>query len=199
MATTAATAASGPSWTDIVTAIGTVLAGLALPLAFIQLGSLRQDRLRAQVSKVGAWVGTVRQMDENTSFWTIPVLIRNGSELPVRVNALDLAVRPWGYERVLAAPEGTTEANYYAEKRFGDSEGIYLAPGTVAPGETWSRECEYQPEAVLDHPQRPMASVSRVVITDAAGHQWEVRSGRAGPARRVRRGRRWWWKRRGRL
>lgn len=33
----AATAASGPSWTDIVTAIGTVLAGWALPLAFIQL------------------------------------------------------------------------------------------------------------------------------------------------------------------
>jgi hypothetical protein len=36
-----------------ITAVGTVLAGLALPLAFFQLGALRQDRLRAQVSKVG--------------------------------------------------------------------------------------------------------------------------------------------------
>jgi hypothetical protein len=47
-----------------ITAIGTVLAGLALPLAFIQLGGLRQDRLRGQVSKVGAWTGTPEQMDE---------------------------------------------------------------------------------------------------------------------------------------
>jgi hypothetical protein len=34
-------------WWVAITAIGTVLAGLALPLAFIQLGALRQDRLRA--------------------------------------------------------------------------------------------------------------------------------------------------------
>jgi hypothetical protein len=54
----AATAASGPSWTDIVTAIGTVLAGLALPLAFIQLGALRQ-------------VGTVEQQNKETGLWAI--------------------------------------------------------------------------------------------------------------------------------
>lgn len=75
-----------------VTAVGTVLADLALPLALIQLGALRQDRLRAQVSKVGAWIGTVEQMDEKTGSWTIPVLIRNGSELPVRVDSVDVAV-----------------------------------------------------------------------------------------------------------
>lgn len=44
-------------WWVAITAIGTVLAGLALPLAFIQLGALRQDRLRGQISKVGVWVG----------------------------------------------------------------------------------------------------------------------------------------------
>jgi hypothetical protein len=47
-----------------VTAIGTVLAGLALPLAFVRLGALRQDRLRAQVSKVGAWTGAPEKMDK---------------------------------------------------------------------------------------------------------------------------------------
>lgn len=73
--------ASAPSWTDIVTAIGTVLAGLALPLAFIQLGALRQDRLRAQVSKAGAWTGMPEQTGEEPGLWTIPVLIRNGSDL----------------------------------------------------------------------------------------------------------------------
>jgi len=76
-----------------VTAVGTVLADLTLPLALIQLGALRQDRLRAQVSKVGAWIGTVEQMDEKTGSWTIPVLIRNGSELPVRVDSVDVAAR----------------------------------------------------------------------------------------------------------
>jgi hypothetical protein len=34
-------------WTDWATAIGALLGGLALPLAFVQLGALRQDRLRA--------------------------------------------------------------------------------------------------------------------------------------------------------
>jgi hypothetical protein len=66
--------------------------------------------------------------------WKIPVLVRNGSELPVRVNSVDLVIRPWGYNRVLAAPEGTTEVDYYTDKRFGDSARTYLAPGTVAPG-----------------------------------------------------------------
>jgi hypothetical protein len=42
------------------------------------------------VSKVGAWTGAPEQMGEELSSWTIPVLIRNGSELPVRVNAVDL-------------------------------------------------------------------------------------------------------------
>ena len=41
-----------PEW---LTAFGTLAAGLALPLAFIQLGSLRRDRLRGQVDKVAAW------------------------------------------------------------------------------------------------------------------------------------------------
>jgi hypothetical protein len=186
------------SWAA-VTAIGTVLAGLALPLAFIQLGGLRQDRLRGQVSKVGAWTGTPEQMDEKQGLWSIPVLIRNGSELPVRVDAAHLAIRQWGYQRVLAAPEGTTEVACYMDKRFGSSDQTGFVPGTIASGDTWSADCACSPEAVFDRPQPPMASVTRVVITDAAGYQWEMRSCKAGPARRVQGWRRWWWKRRGNL
>jgi hypothetical protein len=180
-----------------VAAIGAVLGGLALPLAFIQLGTLRQDRLRGQVSKVGAWTGTAEVLGGEQGLWTIPVLIRNGSELPVLVDALDLAVRSWGYERVLAALEGTTEVDYYMAKRFGSSEPMSIAPGTIAPGETWSMDCAYTPEPAFDRPQPPRASSTRIVITDAAGYQWENRTGKAGPARRVRRWRRWWWKRHG--
>jgi hypothetical protein len=125
--------------------------------------------------------------------WTITVLIRNGSELPVWVDSVDVTVRPWGYERVLGMPEGTAEVDYYAAKRFGDSHEAHLAPGTVAPAETRSVEYSYQPEAAVDRPEPPKVSVTRAVIADAAGYQWELRSGKVGPARRVQRWRRWWW------
>jgi hypothetical protein len=63
---------------------------------------------RRSVSKAGAWAGTVEQIEGGdrgeTASWTISVLIRNVSELPVRVNTVDLDVRPWGYDRVLAVP-----------------------------------------------------------------------------------------------
>lgn len=140
-----------------------------------------------------------RADDEESGLWTIPVLIRNGSDLLVRVDVVDLAIRPWGYERVLAAPEGTSEVDYYMQKRFGSSDWTGFVPGTIAPGDTWSMDCPYQPETVFDRPQPPKASITRVVVTDAAGNQWEMRSGRAGPARRVGQWRQWWWKRRGAL
>jgi hypothetical protein len=174
-------------------------AGLALPLAFYQLGALRQDRLRAQVSKVGVWTGAPEQAGEEPGSWTVPVLVRNGSELPVRVDTVDLAVQARGYERVLAMPEGTTEVHYYMEKRLGESGKTYIAPGTIAPGDTWSMDCGYEPEVIFDQPQLPKASITRVVVTDAAGHQREMRTSKAAPARRVRRWRRWWWKRNGHL
>jgi hypothetical protein len=188
------------SWAAI-TAIGTVLAGLALPLAFIQLRALRQDRLRGQVSKVGAWTGVPEPLGGILGSWTIPILVRNSSELPVRVNTVDLAVRPWGYDRVLAVPEDTSEPGYYMDKRFGKSGRTCILPGTIAPGDTWSTgwTYDYEPEADFDEPQPPMASVTRLVVTDTAGYQWEMRSDRAGPAPRVQRWRRWWWKRHGNL
>jgi hypothetical protein len=87
------------------------------------------------VSKVGrgVWVGTVEQQNKETGSWAIPVLIRNGSELPVKVDNLDLTIRAWGYNRVLATPE-ITGLGYYADKKFGKSDRRYLAPGTIAPG-----------------------------------------------------------------
>jgi hypothetical protein len=153
-----------------ITAIGTVLAGLALPLAFIQLGALRQDRLRAQVSKVGAWAQKPTLLDKRATFWFIPVFVRNSSELPVQIDAVDAAIRPWGYERTLAAPEGATEVEYYADKRFGAISEAHFAPGTIAPGGTWDVGYTYDAEVVFDSPEPPMVSVTRVVITDAAGH-----------------------------
>jgi hypothetical protein len=77
------------------------------------------------VSKVGAWVGTVEQQNKETGSWAIPVLIRNGSELPVKVDNLDLTIQAWGYNRVLATPEitgsGTTQIRSSARATGGVS------------------------------------------------------------------------------
>jgi hypothetical protein len=200
------TAASGPSWTDVVTAVGTVLAGLALPLAFVQLGALRRDQLREQVGKVGAWTGTPEQQDDTPALpvngrpsWSIPVRVRNGSDLPVQVDAVDLVIQPWGY-MLTQPPKPTRGVEYPVQKKTGDSNPDHFTPGTVAPGDTWSGTSKsYYAEGQFDQPNPPMASVIRVVVTDAAGYQWEIRSAKPGPARRVRQWRRRWWKRHGDL
>lgn len=44
-----------PVWLEGAADVGTVAAGLALPLAFFQLGGLRRDRLRGQVERVAPW------------------------------------------------------------------------------------------------------------------------------------------------
>lgn len=169
-----------------ITAFGTVLAGLALPLAFIQLRALRQDRLRTQVSKVGAWTGQPRRTDEVTSSWTIPLLVRNGSELPVWVNAVGMnidpgqVVRSQTVRRVRGVPvaEEAPESDRLRRTQF------HTSPGAVAPGETWQKEITFDPGA---HTRHLAAAVYHVAIIDTAGHQWEMRPGAAGPARLVRR------------
>jgi hypothetical protein len=185
-------------WATTITAAGAFLGGLALPIAFLQLGAQRQDRLRAQVGKIGAWAGPPSRSpgESGPVEWAVQVFIRNSSELPVVVDAADLSVRPWGFELALA---GEDAAALYAVKKLGDSRVVPFAPGTIAPGETWSVFQGYQPEAVYDQPQPPMVAISRVVVTDAAGRQWEIRPYKARPPRRVR----WWlrrrWRRRGDL
>jgi hypothetical protein len=87
--------------------------------------------------------------------------------------------------------------------------GRPLAPSTVGLTQTtvagfYAFMADRRGEAARDlgepdQPEPPMATVTRAVITDAAGYQWEMRSGKAGPARRVPRWRRWWWKRHGDL
>lgn len=187
-------------WTDWVTAVGALLGGLAL-----QLGALHQDRLRAQVGKVGAWTKPPEQVsaieqpaaERDTVEWAIQILIRNSSELPVTADTAELSVRPWGYN--LVPVEGTGGNEFLADKQFGDTDWLPFAPGTIAPGETWNVIRGYRQRVVYAQPQPPMVTVSRIVITDAVGYQWEMRPRKAGPPRRVHRWRRWWWRHTGKL
>jgi hypothetical protein len=179
-----------------VTAIGTVLGGLALPIAFIQIGTQRVDRLRAQVSQIGIWADEPEPAEEGAYTWAIPVFIRNSTELPVVVNAADLSVQPWGYDDIPADDLGR---NVYASKKSGTSQPVYIAPGTIRPLSVWTGRPTYRTDDAFDQPQPPRVTVSRVIVTDAAGRQWEVRPDRAGHPRLIRRWRRWWWKCKGDL
>jgi hypothetical protein len=44
----------------------------------------------------------------------------------------------------------------------------------------------------FDRPQRPMVSVNLIVVTDAAGHMWEIRPSKGRPPKLVHR----WWRKR---
>jgi hypothetical protein len=74
-----------------LTAIGTVAAGLALPLAFAQLAALRQDRLRAQISKVGVWYD-LDWPESGTPRLMAILFVRNASELPVELKRVELNI-----------------------------------------------------------------------------------------------------------
>jgi hypothetical protein len=112
MSWAAATASDPVDWALVwaaVTAIGTVLAGLALPLAFIQIGALRQDRLRAQISKVGVWID-MKWTKSETPKLQARLHVHNASELPVDIKRVELDIN--GKPRMV------------------------VSRGTVAPGQT---------------------------------------------------------------
>jgi hypothetical protein len=121
-------------WTAII-AIGTVLGGLVLPLAFLQLEAQRRDRLRAQVSKIGAW--TRIEMESGQAYvpaprilphaetsarrWRVVMSLRNSSELPAVIHRVELSVTPWGYNFV------QTDAGLepVADKKYGRPSTIF--------------------------------------------------------------------------
>jgi hypothetical protein len=163
-------------WTATVTAIGTVLGGLALPLAFIQLGAQRTDRLSAQVSKIGVWNGEAEALPTNAQRWNIPVFVRNSSELPVFLQAVTIGVQPSGRPRYQPVNLPIWE--------------------TIAPGKTWEGASKYPEDPKDAVPEQPTALIDTVALIDAAGHWWEIRPYTGGAPRRVDR-RRWWRKRHG--
>jgi hypothetical protein len=177
-----------------ITAIGTVLAGLALPLAFIQLGALRQDRLREQVSKIGAWTDANR-VDEGSSDWRIALFIRNSSELPVEARKAELTTQVRGYQTLSqAVADKPPKAGAYKE---GSKLPFTHVPGTIPPGETWHAEHYHHSGETFSISIPPLVTITQVAVTDAAGIQWDIRPYKSGPPLRVRWWRRWWRKRQG--
>jgi hypothetical protein len=196
-------------WTA-VTAIGTVLAGLALPLAFVQLDAQRRERLRAQVSKIGGWTqvyGVFKDHellvpqnmiaastpDGYPTGWKVSLSLRNGSELPVVVNRVEMYVRRGGPE--LLNDRTLAGLMPYASKRSRETE----KPFQLFIGETFEPESTREstpmpwplPGGSFDRSFPPKVSINLIVVTDAAGHLWEVRPTRGRPPKLVH-----WWRRR---
>ena len=152
-------------WATIFTSAGVLFGGLAVLLAFIQFRSLREDQLRAQVSKVGVWTGDPRPpANPAAGPWLIPVFMRNSSQLPVTVKAADLEVMSRG-SHLTTVPLG---------RRV-----------TVIPGQTWQEDYEYWEEPPDEQPAPRELSVSRMTVTDAAGYTWDIRPGWGGRAQRI--------------
>lgn len=192
-----------PVWLEGAADVGALAAGLALPLAFVQLAGLRRDRLRGQVDKVAAWPEVPAPLKSDgfaEVLWSVPLRVRNSSELPVFVGLVVAEVRPWDAAPV--APERESEESglgaVYTERTRGPVFSDHREPGVVAPGATWARDLEYRqdlkagisPQVAIMAPPRVVITV--VVVTDAAGRRWKIRGGRAGPARRIHRWERLW-------
>ena len=154
------------SWTAVATALGTLAAGLALPMAVYQLAALREDRLRAQISQVGVWMETT--IEEAPQAWQGPMgpprteialCIRNSSQLPVDVYSVKLVT------------------------------GLVLHPRDIAPDYTWTRRLD--PDQVAEFASFTTGRVTAMSVMDAARNLWDMRPAEVGRPRRIR-ARRWW-------
>jgi hypothetical protein len=177
-------------WPEWLTAVGSLGAGLALPLAFVQLAGLRRDRLQGQVDRVAAWPEAPSLQDrvEDVLVWSVPLRVRNSSELPVFVDSVDFDVRTFGYDTVLAAPEGDpAAAGRYAKKVLGDPERMQMQPGVIAPGAIWGEALEYHQVLATERTEGPRVAIVQIVVTDAAGRRWR-RPARGRTRRVYRRG-----------
>ena len=83
-------------------------------------------------------MGAPEPMEENPAFWTVPVFVRNGNELPVRIDAMDVAVQPWGTDTCWQPEKAPSRLEHYVDKVLRDRYQIDFAPGTIGPGDTWA-------------------------------------------------------------
>jgi hypothetical protein len=182
-------------WATIITSTGALLGGLAIVIAFLQLGNQREDRLRAQISKIGVWTQTDDlRMAPDQPEWQITLFIQNASELPVEVHVAELAIDTLGYKNVLASA-GREPPQLFASKRAGPVKPAHFFPGTIPPGRKWHKEQKYKPDGDFDTIMQPRISIIQLAVTDAAGRQWDMRPSRGKPPRRIRWGRKWPWRR----
>jgi hypothetical protein len=144
MSGAAATASDPVNWALVwaaVTAIGTVLAGMALPLAFIQIGALRRDRLRAQISKVGVWIDMAWTKSETPELQA-RLHVRNASELPVEIKRVEIDID--GKPRMVVS-RGTVAPGQTRKYGIGAGNASEVTLGVVGIIDIAGRQWELRP------------------------------------------------------
>jgi hypothetical protein len=108
---------------------------------------LRQDRLRAQVNKIGAWTATPDEArtEADVVARNVLVFIRNSSELPVTVHRVEVSVQDWKFELGPADQSGERQPI----KRFGDSKEFPRLPGTIAPSDLRQVDLHREPRGEI--------------------------------------------------
>lgn len=170
-------------WATIITSTGALLGGLAIVLAFVQLGAQREDRLRAQISNIGVWTKAHNAgTSANWPQWQIALFIRNASELPVVVQAARLEIDPSGNKY---ASSGRNYKRIFQYTDMPASRAIFI-PGTIPPGDTWQGKHMWVSKDNFGPDFQPWIGILEVKITDAAGRRWYIRPYLGRPPRRVR-------------
>lgn len=176
-------------WATIITSTGALLGGLAIVIAFIQLGNQREDRLRAQISKIGIWTeATDPRVASGQPELRVTLFIHNASKLPVEVHMAELAIDTLGYKNIPPSAGGEPPQVYI--ERTGPVRPADFFPGTIPPGHKWHDGQSYAPDDDFTV-RRLRIRIMRLAVTDAAGLRWDVRPYRGRPPRRVRGRGRW--------
>jgi hypothetical protein len=164
--------------------VPTWLAGIALPLAFLQFLREGQDRRRGQVMQVGAWCEKPVMEQASPLSFAVSLCVRNGSALPVTIPDIEFEWRLRWFEPVQAV-----DGQIYSQKTLGVPEIVPVGHvGVVAPGSDWRESFDFRPAVPPQATDVNMTAViRRFVILDNAGRQWTVRPQRAGVARQLRR------------
>jgi hypothetical protein len=187
-----------PTWVQELAAIGDFLAGITLfLLVWIFIRDRRADD-RAQVDRLAAWIkpdfSPLKRAAGQPLWVDIRALLRNASELPFEIVHVGVVIRP----RWVVPDPLQNDKRVPAHKPFEDPAtstfvfgGIRLAPGdTHEQGHKLDLSDAAPAESLGLSFERGIACEFRsILVVDNAGRRWRLEPGRAGSAKRVRRGR----------
>ena len=148
---------------------------------------------------LGAWAGRARERSVDLiGIWadcpvtalgvaSVRINIRNGSELPVKVEELAFELRSkWELPPVRL---GESEDLYFNLHMGAPSQFLIGDIGRIPPRETWSKKYKIDLAAVAPADSRSLyhvwCVVERAGLVDGAGRRWWVYPDGGGPAKRV--------------
>ena len=136
---------------------------------------------------VGAWAEWDSEVSEDPGRrQEVSLCIRNSSELPVEVTEAELATVPAGFRDMPLRWQLRTP-RIPPRTRTGASRTPRILPGPIPPGQIWRKK---DIVGLVGNATPSHIVFTRIVVVDAAGLWWEIRSAKPGPPRRIR----WWWR-----